>query len=345
MRLDRSLRAQLLVRRWGRTPAIAYGLAAIHHPNSTAIIDERGSLSFAEVRRRTDALAQGLTAAGVTAGDRVVIACRNHRGFIEATVACSKLAADVVYLDPGRAAAELSQAIRRADPQALIYDDECSGPACEAGRGRRRFIAWRDADGDSPDPQLEELIADSADAPLSPPDGRRHTVTLADDGGEQADGGAGELPSTLLIRAASSSRIPLRPRGITMVAAPMFEMWGFLHLTLGLRLASTLVLCRRFGPEDTLRVIERQAVGALVLKSEMLERLVELPEATLAVYRTGSVGVIAIRDPTLPSELAMPAMERFGDVLYSLYGPTVVQLDHYWQSGRVRDRPSGAGSI
>jgi hypothetical protein len=92
-------------------------------------------------------------------------------------------------------------------------------------------------------------------------------------------------------------------------------------------------------------VIERHAVGALVLKSEMLERLLELPEATLAVYRTGSVGVIAIRDPTLPSELAMPAMERFGDVLYSLYGPTVVQLDHYWQSGRVRDRPSGAGSI
>src|SRR5216684_3611870 len=103
IRLDRSLRARLLGRRRGRAAAIAYGHAAIHHPAGTAIIDERGSLSFAEVGGRTDSLARGLRAAGVAAGDRVAIACRNHRGFIEATVACSKLAANLVYLDPGSA--------------------------------------------------------------------------------------------------------------------------------------------------------------------------------------------------------------------------------------------------
>jgi fatty-acyl-CoA synthase len=341
MRLDRSLRARLLLRRWGRTPAIAYGLAAIHHPSSIAIVDERGSLSFADVRRRTDAMAHGLRRAGVAAGDRVAIACRNHRGFIEATVACSKLAADIVYLNPGRTSAELALAIRREEPQALIYDDECSGAAREADGGHRRFIAWGDSDGDSPDPHLDELIAGSANSPFSPPDGRGHAVTLADGGREQSGEEAGELASSLLIRAASSSRIPLRPRGITMVASPMFDIWGFLHLTLGLRLASTLVLCRRFDPEGTLRAIERRAVGSLVLEPEMLERLLELPEATAARYRTDSLRVIAIREPALPSELAMPAMERFGDVLYSLYGPTVVQLDGYWQRARLRHSAEG----
>jgi fatty-acyl-CoA synthase len=161
------------------------------------------------------------------------------------------------------------------------------------------------------------------------------------DGGEQSGGDAGALPSSLLARAASSSRIPLRQRGITMMAAPMFEMWGFLHLTLGLRLASTLVLCRRFDPEDTLRALERHEVDTLVLRPEMLKRLIELPEATLARYRTDSLRVIAIRGATLPSELAMPAMERFGDVLYSLHGPTVVQLEGYW--GRARPRRSADG--
>jgi fatty-acyl-CoA synthase len=178
-----------------------------------------------------------------------------------------------------------------------------------------------------------------AEAPLPSAGDAGHTVTLA--GGAGVGGGATtdaarELPSSHLVRAASASRIPLRPRGITMVAAPMFDMWGFLHLTLGLRLASTLVLSRRFDPEGTLGVVERHGVRALVLIPEMLERLMELPAATLARHRTHSLQVIAIQAPALPSELAMPAMERFGDVLYSFQGPTVVQLDGYWRDARSR---------
>ena len=40
-----------------------------------------------------------------------------------------------------------------------------------------------------------------------------------------------------------------------MIAAPMFHSWGFAHFTLALPLASTLVLRRRFDPEDTLRAV------------------------------------------------------------------------------------------
>jgi fatty-acyl-CoA synthase len=346
IRLDRSLRDRLLRRRWGRTAAIAYGPAAIHHPAGAAIIDERGSLSFAEVLRRTDSLARGLRAAGVAAGDRVAIACRNHRGFIEATVACSKLAANLVYLDPGSAPAGLERMVGRENLRALIYDEECSELAREAGTRGGRFIAWRDSDDESLDPHLDDLLAGSAETALDPSAQRAHAVTLAGTGDGPGSGAVRELPSSLAIRAASAtSRIPLRPRGITMIAAPMFDMWGFLHLTLGLRLASTLVLSRRFDPEDTLRAVERHCVGALVLLPEMLERLMELPETTVERYRTHSLRVIAIRDPALPSELAIPAMERFGDVLYSLRGPIVVQLDGYWRSARSRQTAEEGGAV
>src|SRR5664280_1108450 len=90
MRPDKSLRAQSLARRWGLTPAGAYGLAAIRYPDRAAIIDERGALTFAEVHSRTDALARALRASAIDDRDTVAIMCRNHRGFIEATVACSK---------------------------------------------------------------------------------------------------------------------------------------------------------------------------------------------------------------------------------------------------------------
>ena len=40
-----------------------------------------------------------------------------------------------------------------------------------------------------------------------------------------------------------------------MIAAPMFHSWGFAHFTLGMGLSSTLVLRRKFDPEDTLSAI------------------------------------------------------------------------------------------
>ena len=50
-------------------------------------------------------------------------------------------------------------------------------------------------------------------------------------------------------RCSPRSRCKARER--TMIAAPMFHSWGFAHFTLGLGLSSTLVLRRRFDPEDT----------------------------------------------------------------------------------------------
>ena len=38
-----------------------------------------------------------------------------------------------------------------------------------------------------------------------------------------------------------------------MIAAPMFHSWGFAHFTLGMALGSTLVLRRKFDPEETLQ--------------------------------------------------------------------------------------------
>ena len=44
------------------------------------------------------------------------------------------------------------------------------------------------------------------------------------------------------------SRIPLKARQTTHIAAPLFHSWGFAHFTLGLLLGSTYVLRRKFDP-------------------------------------------------------------------------------------------------
>jgi fatty-acyl-CoA synthase len=331
MRLDKSRRARSLVRSWGLTPAGASELLDLRYPDRAAIIDELGTLTFAEVHERTDGLAHAFQAAGIDHQDTVAIMCRNHRGFIEATIACSKLGADLLYLDPATKPAVLADLIRREDPQALIYDDEFSALLRPLGHGRRCFIAWCDRDGHSRHPLLEELIAlEGSAAPAPSPKGSKSTVILACPAPGRTHGARRKLLGSLMMPAAVLSRIPLQPREATMVAAPMFGWWGFLHFTLGLRLASTLVLRREFDPYEVLATASEHQVTALALQPEMLERIMELPQATSACHDTRALRVIAVQGAGLPSDVAMPAMKRFGDVLYGLGGTTVVQLRGDW---------------
>src|SRR5213594_18335 len=59
--------------RWGASPAAGIAGAAINHPDEPMIEDEAGSLTFAAVDRRSNALARGLAEEGVGEGDGVAV--------------------------------------------------------------------------------------------------------------------------------------------------------------------------------------------------------------------------------------------------------------------------------
>src|SRR3954449_9889457 len=98
-RPDRVARLGMTLLRWGVTPAAGYASAAVLHPDEPAIIDELGALTFAAVHDRSTRLAHALRDEGVRAADNVGILCRNHRGFVEASVALAKLGAHALYLN------------------------------------------------------------------------------------------------------------------------------------------------------------------------------------------------------------------------------------------------------
>jgi non-ribosomal peptide synthetase component F len=70
-RPDRALRAIAGLRRFGPTPAAGYVGAAARYPAAPALIDELGTLTFAEFDRRPNALARGFSGHGLREGDTV----------------------------------------------------------------------------------------------------------------------------------------------------------------------------------------------------------------------------------------------------------------------------------
>ena len=343
-RPDKALRIANAVRRWGPTPAAGYTASAIRDPDGTAIVDELGTLTFEQVHRRTNALAHSLSDAGVKEGDAVAIMIRNHRGFIDATVACSKLGAHALYLNTMFAAPQITDVVNREKPVALVYDSEFENLVSEAGHRRKRFIGWHDDPTTKPkDPLLEDLIADGDTSDPIPPADKGRVVILTSGTTGTPKGANRSQPESLDPAAALFSKIPFRARETHMIAAPMFHSWGFAHFTLGLGLSSTLVLRRKFDPESTLQAVAEHEATVLAVVPVMLQRTLDLPDEAIDRYDTSSLKIIAASGSALPGELATKVMDRFGDVLYNLYGSTEVAWATIAQPADMRAAPGTAG--
>src|SRR5215203_5788559 len=113
MRPDKALRIGGTFLRWGASPATGVTTAAIHHPHELAIVDERGALTWERLHRRSNALAHSLEQLGIGPGDGIGIMCRNHRGFIETTLAAAKLGASALYLNTMFAGPQLVEVTKR----------------------------------------------------------------------------------------------------------------------------------------------------------------------------------------------------------------------------------------
>jgi fatty-acyl-CoA synthase len=342
MRPDKLARIGERYVRWGASPALGSAACAISHPDATAIIDEAGALTWSQTDGRSNALARALRDQGVGLGDGVAIMCRNHRYFIESTIACSKLGAVALYLNTAFAAPQLADVLERESLSALIYDGEFTELLSEGSRGMRRFVAWPE-DGAAEEESLEDLISSSHGENLEPPEEHGRFIILTSGTTGAPKGAQRDQPEGLGALAAILAKIPLRHRQTTMIAAPLFHSWGFTHFILSLPLASTMVLRRRFDPEDTLRAAAEHRARTLAVVPVMMQRILELPPEVRRRYDLSHLEVTAASGSALPGDLATKWMDEFGDNLYNLYGSTEVAWATIATPEDMRAAPGTAG--
>jgi acyl-CoA synthetase (AMP-forming)/AMP-acid ligase II len=332
------------VARWGTGPAGGYRSLAARYPDDIGIIDERGTLTFGDVDRRTDALADSLAALGIREGDGVAVMCRNHRGFVEATVAVAKLGADVLYLNTAFAGPQIAEVLGRERPRAVIYDEEFAGLVADGAGDATRVVAWSDTEPSEHDePTLDALIERGSTAGRHAPGRQGRSIILTSGttgvpkGATRGEGGAFSAAVSLL------SAIPLHHRWTSHIAAPLFHTWGWAHLQMSMLLGTTVVLRRRFDPQECLAVTQRYGCDSLAVIPVMLQRIMELPEDVRSAYSLHSVKVVAASGSSLPGDLAQSWMDEFGDHLYNIYGSTEVAWATVASPSDLRLAPGTAG--
>jgi acyl-CoA synthetase (AMP-forming)/AMP-acid ligase II len=333
------------MRLWGPTVAAGYAASAQRVPERTAVVDDEGSLTFAEIEDLSDRVAIALAARGVGAHTPVGVLVRNSRWFVLTTVALNKLGASILYMNTGFAGPQLADVMRREGGTLLIHDDEFSGAVVEHAPGMPRIVADR-ADSWSEVEDLPRLASTTGTAGIAPPRDHGREVILTSGTTGLPKGAVRSLDGVndLVASTALFQRVPFRVNDVHVVPAPMFHSLGAAALLMAGSLSQTLVVTRRFEPERIVALIAENRARGMTAVPVMLQRMLELPAEELSAHDTSSLEVVLCSGAALPGSLATRWMDAFGDNLYNLYGSTEVAVATVASPEQLRDAPGTAGT-
>jgi acyl-CoA synthetase (AMP-forming)/AMP-acid ligase II len=331
VRPDRLVGMAVGLVRYGLTITAGYAAGAARHPHRTAIVDDDGALTFATLSTWTDAIARGLADGGLGPRARLGVLCRNHRGAIAAQIAAGKIGADAVLLNTGLSAGQLREVAGELDLHTVIADEEFR-PALEGLPAHCRVVT---------DAELTDL---DGPGPLPRRPAAGHTIVLTS-GTTGTPKGARRPPlHSISPAAAILSTIPLRAGEPVLIAAPLLHTWGLAALQLAVLHGAPIVLARKYTPAEFLRMAQDHRVDAVFAVPVMLQRVLELPPDELAsAWSRHRPRIVAVSGSALPAELATAFMDRFGEVVYNLYGSTEVSWVSIAGPADLRAAPGTAG--
>jgi fatty-acyl-CoA synthase len=319
-------------------------IAAIRHPDRVAVIDERGEVTYRELDQRVNALANAWIAAGLRPKDGVAILTRNHRGFLEALFAAAKCGARIVLMNTGFSAPQVSEVAAREGVDLFVYDEEFEPLVSELEPRLGRFRAWTDTRPEDSD-TLDAVIAGSHPKPPHKPAHAPRLVILTSGTTGTPKGAGRDIPISLSPVGGPLSKVPFRSGDVALISAPLFHALGFTQGLLQVGLGATLVLERRFAPAETLATLSRHRVTTWVIVPVMLQRVLALELDQWSALDLSALRIIYLSGSQLGPQLARTALDRFGPVLYNLYGSTEIAFATIATPADLQAAPGSVGRV
>ncbi|MDV7244678.1 MULTISPECIES: acyl-CoA synthetase [Rhodococcus] len=323
-RVDQGIRSLLAVRKYGpfAGPVHAHAEARL---DAVALIDERGPLTYIDIDEQSNALVRAWQAEGITPGSAMGCMCRNHRGLVLTMLAAAKNGTRLVLMNTGFARPQLVDVAAREQIEAFVYDDEFRRVAEALPDEVISYRSWAEDGSASQVRTLDDLI-DGVDRGPVPAPSTEGGFVLLTSGTTGTPKGAPRGHTSPLASAQFLDRVPLRRGQTMMMAAPAFHGTGVSQFALALALGQTVVMHRKFDPENTIRLLEKHRCDVLVVVPTMLQRIIDLGPDTLSKYDTSSLTIIFAAGSSLSPDLCKRTTAAFGHVLHNLYGSTEVAV-------------------
>lgn len=339
----RLLGAGLQLAKWGPGLPSGVNAAAKRFPSQTAIIDDAGDLTWADLAAQINQMTQALKDRGVQPGDSIAVLSRNHRYMIVAIVAIMQTGGRVLLLNTMASRSQLGELAQREDASLVIVDQEFLEVAQDVDRSLL-VLGWADADAPDDLPTVAGLSHGQSTKAHRKPERHGQIIIFTSGTTGLPKGARREEPKDLKPLIAFFGAIPYRGNSTVVIAAPLFHSWGLINFAFGLSTAPTYVLRRKFSPEQVLEDVQEHRAEVLVVVPLMMQRMVDADPSVIEQTDVSSLRITASSGSALAGELANHYMDLFTDSVYNFYGATETGWVTIAGPTDLREAPGTAGT-
>jgi len=313
--------------------------AARHFPDKPAIIFETQTLSYADLQRQVDATAHGLLHLGVEPGDRVLLLLPNIPRFAVVFLAIQKVGAVAVSANVMLTGEELQYLVDDSGAR-VLFTVAALAQSWRPLRDRMQVVVCEGEESGSV--RLEDIATEPAPfkaRDMWPEDPAAILYTSGTTGKQK---GATLSHGNLV----SNTYATVHTEGITsedrlMLFLPLFHVFGQnAIMNSAFAGAAAVVMQRRYDPNETLRVIERERVTMFFAVPTIY---IGMLNAGIAAERLRSIRYYFSAAATMPVEIAERWKATYGRPIVEGYGLTetspFASYNHVWHH-----RPGAVGT-
>jgi acyl-CoA synthetase (AMP-forming)/AMP-acid ligase II len=323
--------------RYGASLYAVASWMAWRFPERVALVEAAREVRFKQLVAGANALAQSLS---LRPNQTVGLLGRNSVAYVETLLACGCSGADVLLLNTGFSSEQLLALAQVRHMDLLVCDREFEARVAGLLRGLHNqersvpLVVYTDS-----------LNKSGSIRQLRLPRRVGNLILLT-------SGTTG--PAKMIRRRPKLGQLPgmlmallnqLRPKAgqATLLTIPLFHGHGLATLGLCLSMGAPLYLFAQGRPDEYLRCIEEQDIKVLVLVPTVLYRLLEYLETHS--YKAPDIQTIVCGSAPLDGLLATRALERFGPVLYNLYGSSETGVISLATPEDLRQAPATVGRV
>jgi acyl-CoA synthetase (AMP-forming)/AMP-acid ligase II len=312
---------------------------ASSYGDAPALVQGDRTLSFRGLRERVDALAAGLAALGIGAGERVCILAQNDTAYLELYGACARQGIVAYPINWRLTAAEVERVVERAAPAMFVADASTLAVVGDWPAAKRSIAHWYQlgetaAPGFAP---LARLYAAGTPPPAPAVDPAGPFAVISTAAVDVVPRGAVLTHANVLTANITAiGAFGLGPADRYLLALPLFHVTALGTALAHLHAGAACVVVSRFDAEEAVRLIDHHRVTHLSDFPPVLGSVLDAAEKLGS--RLASLRDVAGLD-------APPTIQRLhettGARFWTGFGQS--ETSGFVSLQRVADRPGAAG--
>lgn len=320
-------------------------------PGKLAVIDDQPgaavvSWSYAELEAAANRLANALAALGVASGDKVIWCGPNSPQVVAVINATRKLGAVAVPLNYRLTPAEAHYIVAHSDASAGYVDAEYARLLAAPGGGqlgRLRHVLVHG--GAALDGMLGEDVVDEASS--EPPPGSEEDTSatmIYTSGTTGKPKGAYRKLTDQSTSIALLGLIGYTPDDIYLTSGPLYHSGPLAFMSAGLLLGQTVVVQRKFEPEDWLRLVHTYRVTSTFSAPPLIRLVCALPAEVKARYDRSSMRIMLANAAPWSMALKQAYLADFPPgSLWEIYGSTELGVNCVLEPQDQLRKPGSCG--